>query len=181
MWMASIGRVFRGGFLALLTVALAPAAADAQGSGPGGRPKPSAAASALVQIIGIENLLDEPSQQVVARIAFPIFMQNPDRQRDIVSVLDETTLKIIRGFYGAVSDDVALLYDEAFTPEEIAELTRFYQSPLGGKVARNITPIAVHLNHLADMMFATREGHVAFAAGANALQEQGIKMPAGFK
>ncbi len=174
--------VYRGlcsGFLGLLALALMPEAADAQGSGPGSRARPSAAATALVQSIGIENLLDVPAQQVVARVAFPIFMQNPDRQKDIVTTLDETTLKMVRGFYGALNDEVALLYDQAFTPDEIAELTRFYQSPLGQKAARNLTPIAAHLNHLADMIFATREGQAAFGAGVNALQQQGIKMPAG--
>lgn len=174
--MASIGLALRGVFLALLTLTLTPFTADAQGTG---RPRPSAAASALVQSIGLENLLDEPVQQVVARVAFPIFMQNPARQQEIVATLDDTTLTLMRRFYEVLADDVGLLYDQAFTQDELVELTRFYQSPVGQKVARNITPIAVHLNHLADMMFATRDGQAAFGAGVNALQEQGIKMPAG--
>jgi hypothetical protein len=113
----------------LATLAVAgPAAAQAQ-------PSPNALliAKQIVQIKGINGIMDPIARGVVERVKGVVMQTNFMFQKDI----NEITVQLHKEFDGRSSeliDQTAQLYASRFTEPELKQILTYYQSPLGQKM-----------------------------------------------
>lgn len=112
-----------------LAVALAAATATAAPAQTAPSASHRAAALEMVEAANMEATLRE-SLDTMLKLQME---QNPELRPF------ENVMRTFFGRYmswGALRDDYALLYAEAFTEAELRELAAFYRSPIGRKVAR---------------------------------------------
>jgi hypothetical protein len=99
--------------------------------------EPSAAALAtakeIVVLKGAANILDPMVPGVVERVKFALMQINPMLQKP----LEEVSAQLRKHFASRTEQlhaGLAKLYAERFTEAELAEVLKFYKSPIGQKV-----------------------------------------------
>jgi hypothetical protein len=116
---------------AFTTIGLAgPAAAQAQTA-----PSPNSLllAKQIVQIKGVNNMMDPIARGVVEKVKSVVMQTNFMFQKDI----NEVTVQLHKEFDGRSSelvDQTAQLYASRFTEPELKQILTYYQTPLGQKM-----------------------------------------------
>lgn len=115
--------------------AAAPAAAPAPLATRGPVAPPSAAQLAAAQELLLAMGLDKSFDEMAAKAA-----DMQIRQMPMLASSRQTMLDFFRKYmsWDSIKDDMARVYAENFTESELKELTAFYQTPIGKKLAQRL-------------------------------------------
>ena len=88
----------------------------------------------LMELINAKQLTQQKIQQV-HQIILPLAKSsNPGKEADVEKLYNEYFLPAINADLPVILDDIAKLYSLHFTPTELQEMNRFYQTELGRKI-----------------------------------------------
>jgi hypothetical protein len=160
---------------AVILMALLPISAWAQTSAP----KPSAEAQALVDAIGIENLMTAPMHQQMLVFMRPLQEANKARQQEVFEIFEKLVMpQASLAFTSApAKDKVAEFYSKLLTASEMKEVAAFFSTPVGKKFAKQNSAVADALPLLAAALLPSVTVQGALHAGVAEIEKRGMTVP----
>lgn len=119
----------RRGLVAAAFVLMAPASAMAQDFSASHIAAARAAIAAIDATAQFDNILPDAATQMKAEL----IPNNPDRQNEISDMVDERAIELAPR-RGALESEVARVYANLFTEEELRAIADFYESAPGQKL-----------------------------------------------
>ena len=145
--MTSLARILSAAGLALgLALAALPAAAQ-QAAAPALKPGTPAAIAAAKDILTMKNagaMFANAVPNIVEQTKNALIGANLNYQKDLTEVAAIVN-KNLTGREREIGDQMALIYTNAFTEQELKDLATFYKSPLGQKLL-STEPQAIQLS-----------------------------------
>jgi len=147
-------------------------------------PRPSPEAVALLDIIGVGNLMQPMARQYVRSIFSMMHALSANRTRDpkpadipdaegtVLAKLEDTHA------YEVFAPYVAKFYDVSFAAPELRALAKFLRAEVGSNFVDKQREISERILVLSGMLVGTREGMAAIGVGVKNLQDKGLNVGA---
>jgi hypothetical protein len=133
-----------------------------------------AAAKELMQIAGVAKQFDEVIPYMMRQLAQSFTAIAPDKATEIGEVLGQLTTKFVDR-KGELIDEIAALYAERLTSEELAGLIAFYKSPIGMKFVA-VQPEIMRQSIVAGQRWSARLGREIEEEARQALKKRGVEL-----
>lgn len=134
---------------------------------------------ALVDAIGIDNIMNFPMHQQMLLFMRPLQQANKDRQQEVFEIFDKIVIpQAMLAFTAApVKDHVAKYYDQNFSESELEELIAFFATPVGKKFAIRGSSLIDGLPQLAARLLTTITVQGALRLGLDEVTKRGLVIP----
>ena len=133
-----------------------------------------AAAKELMRIAGVEKQFDEVMPYMMHQLAQSFTAIAPDKSTEIGEVLGQLTTKFVDR-KGELIDEIAALYAERLTSEELAGLIAFYKSPIGMKFVA-VQPEIMRQSIVAGQRWSARLGREIEEEARKELKKRGVDL-----
>jgi len=134
---------------------------------------------ALVDAIGIENIMASPMHQQMLAFMKPLQEANKERQQEVFEIFDKIIMPqamlIVAG--DAVKNEIGKYYDQNFSVSELQELIAFFSTPVGKKFASKSSMLADGLPKLAVRLLGTATVQGALRLGMKEIEKRGMIIP----
>lgn len=159
---------------ALCALALAPGlggSADGQTAAPRGR--------ALVDAIGIENIMTSPMHQQMLVFMRPLQAANKGREQEVFEIFDKIIMPQAIAVFTAevIKDEIGKYYDQNFSASELQDLIGFFSTPIGKKFASKSSFLSDGLPPVAVRLLGTTTVQGALRIGVEEMQKRGLLVP----
>jgi hypothetical protein len=134
---------------------------------------------ALVDAIGIENIMTFPAHQRMIVFLRPLQEANKARQQEVFEIFDKVIMPQAMLAFTAdpVKNQIAAYYAQNFSVSELQELTTFFSTPLGKKLAVKSSLLSDGLAQLAVRLLATTTVQGALQGGLAEMEKRGMTIP----
>jgi hypothetical protein len=155
----------------LVCVAGLDGSADSQTAAPRGR--------ALVDAIGIENIMTSPMHQQMLVFMRPLQAANKGHEQEVFEIFDKIIMPQATPVFTAevIKDEIGKYYDMNFSATELQELIGFFSSPVGKKFAVKSSFLADGLPAIAVRLLGTITVQGALHLGIEEMQKRGLVLP----
>ena len=159
-------------FVILVTLAIK---ADAQSVSP---PNISQG-RALVDAIGIENIMTPPMHQQMLPFMRPLQEANKAREQEVFYIFDTMVMPQALLAYTStpIKDEIAKFYAQNFSSAEMEELTAFFSTPLGKKYASKSSFLNDGLPRMSVLIMGSMTVQGALRGGVAVLEKRGMVIP----
>lgn len=155
----------------LVCAACSGGSADSQTAVPPGR--------ALVDAIGIENIMTSPMHQQMLVFMRPLQTANKGHEQEVFEIFDNIIMPQATPVFTAevIKDEIGKYYDQNFSATELQDLIGFFSSPVGRKFAAKSSFMADGLPRLAVRLLGTVTVQGALHLGIEEMQKRGLVLP----
>ena len=161
---------------AVLALVLADGAARAQA--PQGGADDGARIEAALELFevqgGSEGILDIV-EVAVEQIVQALVRKNPGREGEIRSLMSEILVPAFRGRADDIRRPIAAIYAARFSVDELREITAFYRTPVGRKLAREQGAMGIEAMAVGSI-WAQRVAQDALARHRDAIAARGLNL-----
>jgi hypothetical protein len=135
--------------------------------------------AALVDAIGIDNIMSVPMHQQMLVFMRPLQEANKARQQEVFEIFDKIVMpQAVLAFTAApVKDQIAKYYDQNFSESELQELIAFFSTPVGKKFAKKSSSLSDGLPQLAVRLLGTVTVQGALNGGLKEIEKRGMVIP----
>jgi hypothetical protein len=133
-----------------------------------------AAAKELMQIAGAAKQFDEVMPYLMRQLAQSFTAMAPDKAAEIGEVFGQLGSKFVDR-KGELIDEIAALYAERLTSEELAGLIAFYKSPIGMKFVA-VQPEIMRQSIVAGQRWSARLGREIEEEARKELKKRGVDL-----
>jgi uncharacterized protein len=133
-----------------------------------------AAAKELMQIAGVAKQFDEAMPYLMRQLAQSFTAIAPDKAAEIGEVFGQLATKFVDR-KGELIDEIAALYAEKLTLQELAALIAFYQSPIGIKFVA-VQPEIMRQSIVAGQRWGARLGREIEEEARRELKKRGVDL-----
>lgn len=97
----------------------------------------------LLDVSGSDKIATIMGQASSQQILSVIKAQNPETPQKVFDIIDEEVMKLFEEEIasGSFHEMIYPIYDEKFTAEELKEVIKFYKTPVGAKVLKELPDI----------------------------------------
>ncbi len=134
---------------------------------------------ALLDAIGIENIMTPPMHQQMLQFMRPLQEANKARQQEVFEIFDKVVMPqaLLAYTSGPIKDEIAKFYAQNFSVAEMEELTAFFSTPLGKKYASKSSFLSDGIPRMSVLLLGSTTVQGALRGGLAVIEQRGMVIP----